>query len=366
MMWLPDPGVTGSSRFCFGASDPELAVSIHFVLRDLSGRGESGDAARSNDQHPCRRRGVRRSESPCAVSGRLAPLGGRPQCRSLGRVTRSAGSCATIRATAGTSRPVHGGSGTRHLGDRGSRVDRRCRHCAFQETPRRIAPIRSPAAFIRESGAIRVRKIAHATDYVFELSVTDRDSQVVIAQTVELTDLPGIQVSANDFGAGSEPANAIDNKDYAGGQFLGPLLTTAASQTRIGWSLILVPTTTSRASRCGESRTIRIGWVSITSSTCRPRRIMGNGPSSVPATFRITLTPTPRQDVQLRTAPSRWPDIWLRSRRRFALVLSRRDQRARQRRSRAVYNRVYRCGTFRPSDQPLAKARPEENNNELG
>jgi hypothetical protein len=44
-------------------------------------------------------------------------------------------------------------------------------------------------------------------------------AQGVFAQTIELTDLPGIGVSANDFGVGSEPANAIDNKDYAGGQF---------------------------------------------------------------------------------------------------------------------------------------------------
>jgi hypothetical protein len=40
------------------------------------------------------------------------------------------------------------------------------------------------------------------------------------AQTIELTDLPGIVVSANAFGGpGGEPNNAIDNKDYADGQF---------------------------------------------------------------------------------------------------------------------------------------------------
>jgi hypothetical protein len=44
--------------------------------------------------------------------------------------------------------------------------------------------------------------------------------QATFAATIELTDLPGIAVSANSFTSpGGEPTNAIDNKDYLDGQF---------------------------------------------------------------------------------------------------------------------------------------------------
>jgi F5/8 type C domain/PEP-CTERM motif len=43
--------------------------------------------------------------------------------------------------------------------------------------------------------------------------------RATFASPIELTDLPGIAVSANSFTEGGEPANAIDNLDYVDGQF---------------------------------------------------------------------------------------------------------------------------------------------------
>ncbi len=39
------------ARFCFGAGDPKLAVSICFARRNVAGRRESGDAARPNGEY---------------------------------------------------------------------------------------------------------------------------------------------------------------------------------------------------------------------------------------------------------------------------------------------------------------------------